>query len=62
MGHMLNDTKYKVEGLTLPKKGCVWDQTFVDDTAFYLKGTQCNMDTMWIVLDMFCLASETKIN
>ncbi len=23
--HMLNDTQYNVEGLTLPKGGCVWD-------------------------------------
>jgi hypothetical protein len=39
LGHMLDDTKHKVEVLTLPKGGCVRDQTFVDDTALYLKGT-----------------------
>jgi hypothetical protein len=24
LGHMLDDTNYNVEGLTLPKGGCVW--------------------------------------
>jgi hypothetical protein len=55
-------TKYKVEGLTLLKGGCVWDQTFVDDTAFYFKGTQSNMDRMWTFLYLFCLTFEAKIN
>jgi hypothetical protein len=51
-----------VEGLTLPKGGCVRDQTFVDDTAFYLKGTQSNMDRTQTILDLFCFASKVKIN
>jgi len=62
LGHMLDDTKYNVEGLTLPKGGCVRDQTFVDDTIFYLKGTKSNMDRIWSTLDFFCLAFEAKIN
>jgi hypothetical protein len=52
----------KVDGLTLPKGGCVQDQTFVDDTVLYLKGTQSNMDRMRTILDFFCLTSEVKIN
>jgi len=44
VGHMLDDPSYKVEGLTLPKGGHVRDQTFVGDTALYLKGTQNNLD------------------
>jgi hypothetical protein len=59
---MLDDTKYNVEGLTLPKGGYVWDQTFVGDIAFYLKGTKSNMDKMRSVLDIFCLAFGAKIN
>jgi len=62
LGHMLNDTKYKVEGLTLPKGGCVRDQTFIDDTTLYFKGTQSNMDKARIVLDLFYLTSGAKIN
>ncbi len=59
---MLDDTKYNVEGLTLPKGGYVWDQTFVDDTALYFKGSKSNMDRMRSILDIFCLASNAKIN
>jgi hypothetical protein len=59
---MLNNMKYKVEGLTLSKGGCIHDQTFVDDIAFYLKGTHSNLSKTWIVVDLFCFASEAKIN
>ncbi len=59
---MLDNTKYNVEGLTLPKGGWVQDQTFADDTAFYLKGTKSNMDRMQLVLNIFYFASEAKIN
>ncbi len=62
LGHMLENTKYNMEGVTLPKGGCVQDQTFVDGTTFYLKGTKSNMDKMWSVLDFFCRASGVKIN
>jgi hypothetical protein len=62
LGHMLDDTKYNVEGLTLPKGGCVRDQTFADDIAIYLKGTKSNMDKMRSILDLFCLTFGAKIN
>jgi hypothetical protein len=62
MGHMLDDSKHKVEGLTLPKGDCVRDQTFTDDTTLYLKGTQSNLDNAPSVLDLFCLALRAKIN
>jgi hypothetical protein len=62
LGHMLDDSNHKVEGLTLPKRDYVWDQTFTNDTAFYLKGTQSNLDNARSVLDLFCLASRAKIN
>lgn len=62
LGHMLDDTKHKVDGLTLPKGGCIQDQTFTDDTTLYLKGTQSNLDNVRTVLDLFCLASGVKIN
>ncbi len=60
LNHMLDDTKYKVEGLTLPKRGCVRDQTFANDTVFYFKGNQSNMVKMRTILDLFCLASGRK--
>jgi hypothetical protein len=59
---MLDDSKHKVEGLTLAKGGCVRDQTFTDDTALYLKGTQNNLDNARSILDLFCLTSRAKIN
>jgi hypothetical protein len=48
--------------MTLPKGGCVRDQTFVDGATLYLKGTKSNMDIMRLVLDFFCLTSRAKIN
>jgi len=59
---MLDDTKYNVEGLTLPKGSCVRDQTFANDTILYLKGTKSNMDRMRSILDLFCLTLGAKIN
>jgi hypothetical protein len=59
---MLDDTKYNVERLTLPKGGYVWDQTFVDDTALYFKATKSNMDRMRSIPNLFHLAFEVKIN
>jgi len=62
-GHMLDDTKYNVEGLTLPKRGCVWDQTFANDIALYFKGTKSNMDKMQSIPDLFlsCIQSENQL-
>lgn len=62
LGHMLEDPKHGIEGLTLPKGGSIRDQTFVDDTALYLKGDQSNMDKAQNVLKIFCKASGAKIN
>jgi hypothetical protein len=59
---MVDNINYNVEGLTLPKGGCIQDQTFADDIAFYFKGTKNNMDRMWSILDFFCFASKAKIN
>jgi len=38
LGHMLEDPRHGIEGLILPKGGSIRNQTFVDDTALYLKG------------------------
>ncbi len=54
LGHMIEDPKHRIEGLTLPKRGCVRDQTFADDTALYLKGSHSNMSRAQKVLDLFC--------
>jgi hypothetical protein len=37
LGYMMADPKHKVEGLSLPKRGLIRDQTFTDDTALYLQ-------------------------
>jgi hypothetical protein len=62
LGHMIEDPNYGVEGLTLPKGGCVRDQTFVDDTALYLQGSHSNMDRAQNILKLFCKAFDAKIN
>ncbi len=36
LGYMLEDPKYGIEGLALPRGGQIKDQTFADDTALYL--------------------------
>lgn len=62
LGHMLDDPKHEIEGMQLPKGGCVRDQTFADDTALYLKGSPSNLNKARAVLELFCLASAAKIN
>jgi exonuclease III len=62
LGHMLDDPRFGVEGLTLPGGRKIRDQTFADDTALYLQGTRENMEKTQKVLDIFCKASGAKIN
>jgi hypothetical protein len=62
LGYLMVDPRYEVEGLSLPKGGLIRDQTFVDDTALYLKGTPNNMDKAQRVLKLFCQASGAKVN
>jgi hypothetical protein len=61
LGYILQDPKAEVEGLTLPKRGMLKDQTSVDDIALYLKGTKDNKDKAKKVLDTFYLASGAHI-
>jgi hypothetical protein len=61
LGHMLEDPKYAIEGLTLPRGGRIRDQTFADDIALYLKGEHANLDKTHGVLETFCKASGAKI-
>ncbi len=60
--HMLDDPKHEIEGLHLPKGGCVEDQTFANNTALYLKGSPSNLSKAWVVLKLFCLAFGAKVN
>ncbi len=62
LGHMLDNPKHEIEGLHLPKRGCVWDQTFVDNTAFYLKGSPSNLSKARAVFELLYLASRAKVN
>jgi len=59
---MLEDPRYNVEGLNLPRGGRLRDQTFADDTALYLKGDQANLDKAQGVLETFYRASGAKVN
>ncbi len=60
LGYMMADPKHGVEGLSLPRGGLIRDQTFTDDIALYLQGS--NMDRAQEVLKTFCRASGAKIN
>ncbi len=62
LGHMLDDPKHEIEGLHLPKGGCVRDQTFTNDIALYLKGSLSNLSKAWVVLKLFYLAYGAKVN
>jgi hypothetical protein len=62
LGHMLDNPRFGVEGLTLPGGKKIRDQTFADDTALYLQGTRENMERTQRVLDIFCKASGAKVN
>jgi hypothetical protein len=62
LGYLMADPKYEVEGLSLPKRGLIRDQTFADDTTLYLKGTANNMDKAHRVPELFYQASSAKVN
>jgi hypothetical protein len=59
---MLEDQRFGVEGLSLPRGGRVLEQTFADDTALYLQGSRANMERSQKVLNIFCKASGAKVN
>jgi hypothetical protein len=43
---MFDDHCFGVKGLALLGGGKITDQTFVDNTVFYLQGTRDNMERM----------------
>jgi len=59
---MMADPKHGVEGLSLPRRGLIRDQTFTDDNALYLKGFSTNMGRAQEVLKIFYQASGAKMN
>jgi hypothetical protein len=59
--HMLNNPRFGIEGLTLPRGGYVKDQTFADDTALYIQVLRPNMERTQRVLDLFCKATGAKV-
>jgi hypothetical protein len=62
LGHMLEDQRFGVEGLSFPRRGRLIEQTFVDDTALYLQGFRTNLERTQKVLNLFCKASGAKVN
>jgi hypothetical protein len=62
LGHMLEDQRFGVKGLSLSRGGHILEQTFADDTALFLQGSRANMDKAQEVLNTFCKASGAKIN
>jgi hypothetical protein len=59
---MLDDHRFGVKGLALPRGGKITDQTFAKDIVLYLQGTRNNMERTQKVMDIFCKASGAKIN
>jgi len=62
LGYMMADPKHGVESLSLPRGGLIRDQTFVDNTGLYLKGSPANMGRAQEVFKTFCHAFGAKIN
>jgi hypothetical protein len=62
LGHILDDPKHEIEGLHLPKGGCIRYQTFTDDTALYFKGSPNNLSKVRAVLELFCFTYGAKVN
>ncbi len=62
LGHMLDNPRFGVEGLTLLRGRKIKDQTFADDMALYVQGTRENMERTQRVLDIFCKTSGAKVN
>jgi hypothetical protein len=59
---MLDNPKHEIERLHLPKGRCICDQTFVNDTAFYFKGSLSNLNKVPAVFELFYFASGAKVN
>lgn len=59
---MMSNPLYGVNDHKLPDGSFVTLQSFADDTALFLKVTRENLQRAAQVLDIFCQASEAKIN
>jgi hypothetical protein len=62
LGHMVEDQRFGVKGLSLPRGRHIIEQTFADDTALYLQGSRANMERTQKVLNIFCKALGAKVN
>ena len=62
LGHMIEDSRYGVEGIRAPNNKVITSHMFADDTALFLKGTKKNLDNMMTTVEKFCLTSGAKIN
>ena len=59
---MLQDPKFNIEGLTLPKNEVVCSSQFVDDTNLMLQSNVTNLAKEMEVLDLYCQGSSSKLN
>ena len=62
LGYMLDDQKYGVVGLKLLDNFILTSIMFVDDTSLYLSGFPENLDKAFKILELYCLASGSKLN
>jgi len=62
LGFMLEDPRYGIKGFRLPNGKTVTDAEFADDATIYAQGTRKNLRRIKAVLDLFCLASGSKVN
>lgn len=59
---MLEDPRYGVEGFKLLGGSKVTDAEFDDDTNLFLVGTKENLERARSILELYCLASSSKLN
>jgi hypothetical protein len=59
---MMDDPRHNIHGLVLLKGTMNRNQTFVDNTALFFKGSNDNLERTKMVLKHFSLTSRARIN
>lgn len=60
--YMMDDPRHNIHGLVLLKGTMNRNQTFVDDTTLFFKGSNNNFERTKMVLRHFSLTSRARIN
>lgn len=62
LGYMLDDSKCRVEGLTLPDTSKLTNLIFADDTSVFLRGNSTNLQQTMQILAQYNKASRARLN